>query len=162
MISQLTLMTILMVLSTSQFINIINAEMYTIPEITNANSIASINSDSRFELALDINKNINQDSFHIDISGGILDGLMDISYNNDLSFNLSDNNSLIFSIPDQVVYTTNVFFLATLSGKTGSSVETSYTIDISMNPSYFTTSSNTVTTSWDSTYVLRIALNVKI
>lgn len=135
----------------SQFINIINAEMYTIPEITNANSIASINNDSRFELALDITKNINQDSFHIDLSGGILDRLMDISYNGNKSFNLSDNNSLFFSIPDQVVYTSNVFFLATLSGKTGSSVETSYTIDISMNPSYFTGITEGDGTSWDNT-----------
>ena len=135
----------------SQFINVINDKITDIDEITTANSEASINSDSRFELALDITKNINQDSFFIDISGGVLDTLMDMSYNSDLSFNLSDYNSLTFSIPDQVVYTTNVFFLARLTGKTGSSVETSYTIDISMNPSYFTTQSGNVATSWDST-----------
>jgi hypothetical protein len=135
----------------SQFINVINYKMYTVPEITNANSIASINNNSRFELALDITKNINQDSFHIDITGGILDTLIDISYNSDTSFNLSDNNNLTFSIPDQAVYTTNVFFLATLTGKTSSSVETSYTIDISMNPSYFTGITEGDGTSWDNT-----------
>jgi hypothetical protein len=135
----------------SQFINVINYKMYTVPEITNANSIASINNNSRFELALDITKNINQDSFHIDISGGILDTLIDISYNSDTSFNLSDNNNLTFNIPDQAVYTTNVFFLARLRGKTGSSVETSYTIDISMNPSYFTGITEGDGTSWDNT-----------
>ena len=135
----------------SQFINVINYKMYTVPEITNANSIASINNNSRFELALDITKNINQDSFHIDITGGILDTLIDISYNSDTSFNLSDNNNLTFNIPDQAVYTTNVFFLARLTGKTSSSVETSYTIDISMNPSYFTGITEGDGTSWDNT-----------
>ena len=135
----------------SQFINVINYKMYTVPEITNANSIASINNNSRFELALDITKNINQDSFHIDITGGILDTLIDISYNSDTSFNLSDNNNLTFNIPDQAVYTTNVFFLARLTGKTNSSVETSYTIDISMNPSYFTGITEGDGTSWDNT-----------
>lgn len=137
----------------SQFINIINAEMYTIPEITNANSNASINTDSRFELALDITKNINQDSFIIDISNGILDTLLDISYNGNRSFNLTDNNSLSFSIPDQVVYTTNVFFLARLTGKSGSSVETTYNIDINMNSSYYTVQNDPDSTSYDNTKI---------
>ena len=137
----------------SQFINVINAKMYTIPEITNANSIASINNNSRFELALDITKNINQDSFHIDISNGILDKLMDISYNNDTSFNLSDRNSLTFSVLDKVVYTTDTTFLARLTGKSNSSVETTYNIDINMNSSYYTVQNAPDSTSYDNTKI---------
>ena len=135
----------------SQFINVINSKIYDIPDITNANSGASININSRFELALDITKNVNQESFRIDITGGILDTLMDISYNGSKIFDLSDYNSLTFVIPDQVIYQTNVFFLATLVGKSNSSVDTSYSIDISMNPSYFTTQTSSDITSYDNT-----------
>lgn len=139
--------------SLSQFITEINTQIDNESDITTSNSSASINSSSIFELALDITRNVNEDSFLIDISNGILSTILDMSYNGDLSFNLSEFNNIPYLAPYQTTYSsTNSKFIARITGVSNSSASENYSFDIFMGSSYYQAQNDPDATSYDSNF----------
>ena len=137
--------------SLSQFITEINNQIDNESDITTSNSSASINSSSVFELALDITRNVNEESFLIDISNGILSTILDMSYNGDLSFNLSEFNNIPYLAPYQTTYSsTNSKFIARITGTSNSSASENYSFDLFMSPSYYQSQNDPDATSYDS------------